>query len=150
MGWVLSVFLPVRIQWLKKGEVQWVVSVSERASGQPQKNFVQVTSRIKWTIGWPMFTCVHVGFVDVPYLVLEPTHNKQDFADAKEYRLLLQAMGEHMLQYWRDIGIGICYLFFLLLPLFCEVWLRLNIVRLCVFTESWKYTTICHNIFYFL
>jgi len=44
--------------------------------------------------------------VDVPYLVLEPTHNKQDFADAKEYRLLLQAMGEHMLQYWKDIGIG--------------------------------------------
>jgi len=48
--------------------------------------------------------------VDVPYLVLEPTHNKQDFADAKEYRLLLQAMGEHMLQYWKDIGIGIGYL----------------------------------------
>ena len=46
------------------------------------------------------------GFVDVPYLVLEPTHNKQDFADAKEYRHLLQAMGEHMLQYWKDIGIG--------------------------------------------
>jgi len=46
----------------------------------------------------------------VPYLVLEPTHNKQDFADAKEYRLLLQAMGEHMLQYWKDIGIGISYL----------------------------------------
>jgi len=43
----------------------------------------------------------------VPYLVLEPTHNKQDFADAKEYRLLLQAMGEHMLQYWKDIGIGL-------------------------------------------
>ena len=42
----------------------------------------------------------------MPYLVLEPTHNKQDFADAKEYRLLLQAMGEHMLQYWKDIGIG--------------------------------------------
>jgi len=39
-------------------------------------------------------------------MVLEPTHNKQDFADAKEYRLLLQAMGEHMLQYWKDIGIG--------------------------------------------
>jgi len=47
------------------------------------------------------------GFVDVPYLVLEPTHNKQDFADAKEYRHLLQAMGEHMLQYWKDIGIGL-------------------------------------------
>lgn len=47
-----------------------------------------------------------LGFVDVPYLVLEPTHNKQDFADAKEYRHLLQAMGEHMLQYWKDINIG--------------------------------------------
>ena len=46
------------------------------------------------------------GIVDVPYLVLEPTHNKQDFADAKEYRHLLRAMGEHMSQYWRDLGIG--------------------------------------------
>jgi len=44
--------------------------------------------------------------VDVPYLVLEPTHNKQDFADAKEYRHLQQAMGEHMLQYWKDLEIG--------------------------------------------
>jgi len=24
-----------------------------------------------------------LGVVDVPYLVLEPTHNKQDFADGK-------------------------------------------------------------------
>ena len=46
------------------------------------------------------------GVVDVPYLVLEPTHNKQDFADAKEYRHLQQAMGEHMLQYWKDLEIG--------------------------------------------
>lgn len=44
--------------------------------------------------------------VDVPYLVLEPTHNKQDFADAKEYRHLLKAMGEHLAQYWKDIAIG--------------------------------------------
>ena len=44
--------------------------------------------------------------MDVPYLVLEPTHNKQDFADAKEYRHLQQAMGEHMLQYWKDLEIG--------------------------------------------
>ncbi|CAL1537692.1 unnamed protein product, partial [Lymnaea stagnalis] len=44
--------------------------------------------------------------VDVPYLVLEPTHNKQDFADAKEYRHLMRAMGEHMIQYWKDVGIG--------------------------------------------
>lgn len=47
-----------------------------------------------------------VGVVDVPYLVLEPTHNKQDFADAKEYKHLLKAMGEHLAQYWKDIGIG--------------------------------------------
>ncbi|XP_028856102.1 ATPase MORC2 isoform X1 [Denticeps clupeoides] len=47
-----------------------------------------------------------VGVVDVPYLVLEPTHNKQDFADAKEYRHLLRAMGEHLAQYWKDIGIA--------------------------------------------
>lgn len=47
-----------------------------------------------------------VGVVDVPYLVLEPTHNKQDFADAKEYRHLMKAMGEHLAQYWKDIGIA--------------------------------------------
>lgn len=47
-----------------------------------------------------------VGVVDVPYLVLEPTHNKQDFADAKEYRYLLKAMGEHLAQYWKDVAIG--------------------------------------------
>ncbi|XP_032765346.1 ATPase MORC2B [Rattus rattus] len=46
-----------------------------------------------------------VGVIDVPYLVLEPTHSKQDFADAKEYRLLLRAMGEHLAQYWKDIAI---------------------------------------------
>eukprot|EP00795_Rhopilema_esculentum_P007744 gene7744-13577_t len=43
-----------------------------------------------------------IGIVDVPYLVLEPTHNKQDFADAKEYKHLLRSMAEHMLQYWKD------------------------------------------------
>ncbi|XP_058013978.1 ATPase MORC2 isoform X2 [Ahaetulla prasina] len=47
-----------------------------------------------------------VGVVDVPYLVLEPTHNKQDFADAKEYRHLLKAMGEYLAQYWKDIEIA--------------------------------------------
>ncbi|XP_060048780.1 ATPase MORC2 isoform X2 [Erinaceus europaeus] len=47
-----------------------------------------------------------VGVVDVPYLVLEPTHNKQDFADAKEYRHLLRAMGEHLVQYWKDVAIA--------------------------------------------
>ncbi|CAM9545423.1 unnamed protein product [Rangifer tarandus platyrhynchus] len=47
-----------------------------------------------------------VGVVDVPYLVLEPTHNKQDFADAREYQHLLRAMGEHLAQYWKDIAIA--------------------------------------------
>lgn len=47
-----------------------------------------------------------MGVVDVPYLVLEPTHNKQDFADAKEYRHLLKSMGEHLAQYWKDSNIG--------------------------------------------
>ena len=47
-----------------------------------------------------------MGVVDVPYLVLEPTHNKQDFADAKEYRHLLRGMGEHLAQYWKDSNIG--------------------------------------------
>lgn len=47
-----------------------------------------------------------VGIVNVPYFVLEPTHNKQDFADAKEYRHLMKAMGEHMVQYWKDLNIG--------------------------------------------
>lgn len=47
-----------------------------------------------------------VGVVDVPYLVLEPTHNKQDFADAKEYRHLLKAMGDHLAHYWKDVAIG--------------------------------------------
>ena len=43
-----------------------------------------------------------IGIVDVPYLVLEPTHNKQDFADQKEYKHLLKSMSDHMLQYWKD------------------------------------------------
>ncbi|XP_064613507.1 ATPase MORC2-like [Liolophura sinensis] len=47
-----------------------------------------------------------VGIVDVPYLVLEPTHNKQDFADAKEYRHLTRVMGEHMEQYWNSSGVA--------------------------------------------
>jgi len=43
-----------------------------------------------------------IGVVNVPYLVLEPTHNKQHFADNKEYRHLLKAMGDHLQSYWRD------------------------------------------------
>ncbi|XP_054749134.2 ATPase MORC2-like isoform X1 [Lytechinus pictus] len=46
-----------------------------------------------------------LGYVNIPYIVLEPTHNKQDFADNKEYRLLLKSLGEHIIQYWKDINI---------------------------------------------
>uniref|UniRef100_T1J2T3 CW-type domain-containing protein n=1 Tax=Strigamia maritima TaxID=126957 RepID=T1J2T3_STRMM len=48
-----------------------------------------------------------VGIVNVPYVVLEPTLNKQDFTDAKEYRHLLKTLGEHMEQYWRDVDFGL-------------------------------------------
>ena len=50
--------------------------------------------------------CIVAGIVNVPYEVLEPTHNKQDFADAKEYRHLIKVMGEHMVQYWKDLNIA--------------------------------------------
>jgi hypothetical protein len=46
-----------------------------------------------------------VGVVDVPSIVLEPTHNKQSFADDKEYHFLLKNMGDYMRQYWSDAGI---------------------------------------------
>ncbi|CAF2898980.1 unnamed protein product [Rotaria sp. Silwood2] len=46
-----------------------------------------------------------VGVVDIPSIVLEPTHNKQSFADEKEYHFLLKNMGEYMRQYWSDAGI---------------------------------------------
>ncbi|KAI0981498.1 hypothetical protein GJ496_000958 [Pomphorhynchus laevis] len=45
-----------------------------------------------------------VGVVNVPLMILEPTHNKQNFADRQEYKMLLKAMKEHMEQYWKDSG----------------------------------------------
>ncbi|KAK3751817.1 hypothetical protein QZH41_013271, partial [Actinostola sp. cb2023] len=47
-----------------------------------------------------------MGVVNVPYLVLEPTHNKQDFADGKEYKALTKALGEHLDDYWKNCPIG--------------------------------------------
>lgn len=45
-----------------------------------------------WT--FPIRNCAGViGVVNVPYLVLEPTHNKQNFADNKEYMHMMKAMG---------------------------------------------------------
>jgi hypothetical protein len=43
-----------------------------------------------------------VGVVNVPYLVLEPTHNKQSFADKNEQQMLINAMSDHMEQYLVD------------------------------------------------
>ena len=43
-----------------------------------------------------------LGYVDIPYIVLEPTHNKQDFADNREYTILKKALGEYMLDYWKN------------------------------------------------
>uniref|UniRef100_A0A1I7ZL87 CW-type domain-containing protein n=1 Tax=Steinernema glaseri TaxID=37863 RepID=A0A1I7ZL87_9BILA len=45
------------------------------------------------------------GIVDVPYSVLEPTHNKQSFANKRDYLSLMKAFNEHMIQYWMDAGI---------------------------------------------
>nr|XP_008105991.1 PREDICTED: MORC family CW-type zinc finger protein 1 isoform X8 [Anolis carolinensis] len=47
-----------------------------------------------------------VGIVDVPLDVMEPTHNKQAFANVKEYNHLLKAMGNCLVQYWKDMGIS--------------------------------------------
>ncbi|KAJ1372874.1 ATPase morc2 [Parelaphostrongylus tenuis] len=47
-----------------------------------------------------------VGVVDVPYSILEPTHNKQSFENKREYLSLLRAMNDHMEQYWKDINLA--------------------------------------------
>ncbi|XP_032242362.2 ATPase MORC2A isoform X2 [Nematostella vectensis] len=47
-----------------------------------------------------------IGIVDIPYLVLEPTHNKQDFADHKEFKSLTRALGEHLDHYWSECPIA--------------------------------------------
>uniref|UniRef100_A0ACB8FHC0 Uncharacterized protein n=1 Tax=Sphaerodactylus townsendi TaxID=933632 RepID=A0ACB8FHC0_9SAUR len=44
--------------------------------------------------------------VDVPLEVMEPTHNKQSFANVKQYNRLLKSMESYLLQYWKDIGIS--------------------------------------------
>ncbi|XP_078264978.1 ATPase MORC2-like [Rhinoraja longicauda] len=47
-----------------------------------------------------------VGVVNVPSAMMEPTHNKQDFADAREYHSLLRVMGQCLLQYWKGLDIA--------------------------------------------
>ncbi|VDO69049.1 unnamed protein product [Heligmosomoides polygyrus] len=54
-----------------------------------------------------MMKCLGVvGVVDVPYSILEPTHNKQSFENKREYLSLLRAMNDHMEQYWKDINLA--------------------------------------------
>lgn len=43
-----------------------------------------------------------VGLVDIPYEVMDPTHNKQDFADAREFRFLKGVLHTYLRQYWKE------------------------------------------------
>lgn len=47
-----------------------------------------------------------VGMVNVPLEVMEPTHNKQSYANVKQYNHLLRSMERYLVQYWKDIGIS--------------------------------------------
>ncbi|XP_075907998.1 ATPase MORC2-like isoform X2 [Petromyzon marinus] len=47
-----------------------------------------------------------VAVVDVPCMVLEPTHNKQGFTDSTEVALLLRALAEHVVHYRMMLGIA--------------------------------------------
>ncbi|KAL8190773.1 UNVERIFIED_CONTAM: hypothetical protein K2H54_060913 [Gekko kuhli] len=47
-----------------------------------------------------------VGIVDLPLEVMEPTHNKQSFANVKQYNHLLKSMESYLVQYWKDVGIS--------------------------------------------
>jgi hypothetical protein len=45
-----------------------------------------------------------VGIVNIPYLILEPTHNKQQFQDSNELKQLIGSMTDHMEHYLVEIG----------------------------------------------
>ncbi|KAM5281136.1 MORC family CW-type zinc finger protein 1 [Ctenodactylus gundi] len=47
-----------------------------------------------------------VGIVNVPLEILEPSHNKQEFLNVKEYNHLLKVMGQYLVQYCKDTGIN--------------------------------------------
>lgn len=44
-----------------------------------------------------------MGVVDVPTMVLEPTHNKQNFVAKNEYEHLKKVIGNFMEQYWSEL-----------------------------------------------
>ncbi|XP_070606212.1 MORC family CW-type zinc finger protein 1 isoform X2 [Erythrolamprus reginae] len=57
------------------------------------------------TVG-PFFGAGIVGIIDVSLDIMEPTHNKQAFANIKEYMHLLKSMENYVIQYWKDMGMS--------------------------------------------
>ena len=45
-----------------------------------------------------------MGIVNVPYFVMNPTHNKQQFQNSSEQKSLISTLSEHMEQYLSDIN----------------------------------------------
>ncbi|XP_064230659.1 MORC family CW-type zinc finger protein 1 isoform X1 [Aotus nancymaae] len=47
-----------------------------------------------------------VGVVNIPLEIMEPSHNKQEFLNVREYNHLLKVMGQYVVQYCKDTGIN--------------------------------------------
>uniref|UniRef100_A0A2K5QM94 MORC family CW-type zinc finger protein 1 n=2 Tax=Cebus imitator TaxID=2715852 RepID=A0A2K5QM94_CEBIM len=47
-----------------------------------------------------------VGIVNIPLEIMEPSHNKQEFLNVREYNHLLKVMGQYVVQYCKDTGIN--------------------------------------------
>ncbi|XP_032708520.1 MORC family CW-type zinc finger protein 1 [Lontra canadensis] len=47
-----------------------------------------------------------VGIVNIPLEIMEPSHNKQEFLNVREYNHLLRVMGQYLVQYCKDTGIS--------------------------------------------
>ncbi|XP_045142084.1 MORC family CW-type zinc finger protein 1 [Echinops telfairi] len=47
-----------------------------------------------------------VGIVNIPLEIMEPSHNKQEFLNVREYTHLLKVMGQYLVQYCKDTGIS--------------------------------------------
>uniref|UniRef100_A0A8C0HTR3 MORC family CW-type zinc finger protein 1 n=1 Tax=Balaenoptera musculus TaxID=9771 RepID=A0A8C0HTR3_BALMU len=47
-----------------------------------------------------------VGIVDIPLEIMEPSHNKQEFLNVREYNHLLKVMGQYLVHYCKDTGIS--------------------------------------------
>ncbi|XP_025333950.3 MORC family CW-type zinc finger protein 1 [Canis lupus baileyi] len=47
-----------------------------------------------------------VGIVNIPLEIMEPSHNKQEFLNVREYNHLLRVMGQYLVQYCKDTGMS--------------------------------------------